>query len=330
MGILRHRKQTPPDDVESAAATSETANGGQEKRDPYANGDEYDILLRFAADEAAKLEHGDKDDEEEEVQYTRPWYAPWKKVKKESSKEKKVPSEWLKTDLTQGLPDSEIEKRRQGYGYNELSSPHENQILKFISYFRGPILYVMEIAVVLSAGLQDWIDFGVIIGILMLNAGVGWYQEKQAGDIVAQLKAGIAMKATVVRNGKESKIEARDLVAGDIVVLEEGSTIPADAKILGSYEDKDGSKVDSSALRKLNISKKILEKLESKNGGRNSSTAGEKNKKGEEESDDEDDGIDKGPSLCSVDQSAITGESLAVDKYIGDVAYYTCGVKRGK
>lgn len=75
----------------------------------------------------------------------------------------------------------------------------------------------MEIAVILSAGLQDWIDFGVIIGILFLNAGVGWYQEKQAGDIVAKLKAGIAMKAFVVRDGKEQEIEARELVPGDIV-----------------------------------------------------------------------------------------------------------------
>lgn len=57
----------------------------------YANGDEYDVLLRFAADEAAKLDHGDDAAEgEEDVQYTRPWYAPWKKVKKESLKEKKV------------------------------------------------------------------------------------------------------------------------------------------------------------------------------------------------------------------------------------------------
>lgn len=59
-----------------------------------------------------------------------------------------------------------------------VSSPTENQFLKFVSYFRGPILYVMEIAVVLAAGLQDWIDFGVIIGILIMNAVVGWYQEK--------------------------------------------------------------------------------------------------------------------------------------------------------
>lgn len=57
----------------------------------YANGDEYDILLRFAADEAAKLDHGDEDAEgDEDAQYTRPWYAPWKKVKKENIKERKV------------------------------------------------------------------------------------------------------------------------------------------------------------------------------------------------------------------------------------------------
>jgi len=93
--------------------------------------------------------------------------------------------------MIRGLDESEIEQRREAFGYNELSrfaptqthtmslrliltssctdlfpmrtslhSPSENQILKFISYFRGPILYVMEIAVILSAGLRDWIDFG--------------------------------------------------------------------------------------------------------------------------------------------------------------------------
>lgn len=58
---------------------------------------------------------------------------------------------------------------------------------------------------------------GVIIGILFLNAAVGWYQEKQAGDIVAELRKGIAMKATVIRGGNEHEIEARELVPGDIV-----------------------------------------------------------------------------------------------------------------
>jgi H+-transporting ATPase len=75
----------------------------------------------------------------------------------------------------------------------------------------------MELAVLLAAGLQDWIDFGVIIGILMLNAVVGWYQEKQAADVVASLKGDIAMKAIVIRDGTEQEIKARELVPGDIV-----------------------------------------------------------------------------------------------------------------
>ena len=77
----------------------------------------------------------------------------------------------------------------------------------------------MELAVLLAAGLRDWIDFGVIIGILLLNATVGWYQEKQAADVVASLKGDIAMKAIVVRDGHETEIKARELVPGDIVSL---------------------------------------------------------------------------------------------------------------
>ena len=75
----------------------------------------------------------------------------------------------------------------------------------------------MELAVLLAAGLRDWIDLGVIIGILMLNAVVGWYQEKQAADVVASLKGDIAMKAIVIRDGQEQEILARELVTGDIV-----------------------------------------------------------------------------------------------------------------
>ena len=75
----------------------------------------------------------------------------------------------------------------------------------------------MELAVLLAAGLRDWVDFAVIIAILLLNATVGWYQEKQAADVVASLKGDIAMKATVIRDGTEQEIKARELVVGDIV-----------------------------------------------------------------------------------------------------------------
>jgi len=85
---------------------------------------------------------------------------------------------------------------------------------------------VMELAVLLAAGLREWIDFGVIIGILLLNALVGWYQEKQAADVVASLKGDIAMRSTVVRDGQEIEIKARELVPGDIVSYENGLTGP--------------------------------------------------------------------------------------------------------
>lgn len=76
---------------------------------------------------------------------------------------------------------------------------------------------VMEIAALLAAGLGDWIDFGVILAILLLNASVGFYQEKQAADVVASLKGDIAMRCTVVRDGGEKSVLARELVPGDIV-----------------------------------------------------------------------------------------------------------------
>lgn len=76
---------------------------------------------------------------------------------------------------------------------------------------------VMELAVLLAAGLEDWVDFGVIIGILCLNAAVGWYQEKQAADVVASLKGDIALRAQVIRDSAQQECLARELVPGDVV-----------------------------------------------------------------------------------------------------------------
>ena len=170
---------------------------------------------------------------------------------------RKVPASWLETDVFQGLSEADVQHRRSQFGFNELESPSENLVLKFIGFFRGPILYVMELAVCLAGGLRDWIDLGVICGILALNAFVGWYQEKQAGDIVAQLKAGIALKATVVRDGQEHAIEAREVVPGDIVVVEDGQTIPCDGRLLADYQDKDLSQA-TEIRRRMEESKQTV------------------------------------------------------------------------
>ena len=76
---------------------------------------------------------------------------------------------------------------------------------------------------VLSAGLQDWVDFGVIIALLLLNAAVGFIQEFQAGSIVDELKKTLALKAIVLRDGKLTEVEAPMVVPGDILQIEEVS-----------------------------------------------------------------------------------------------------------
>ncbi|PYI17537.1 plasma-membrane proton-e [Aspergillus violaceofuscus CBS 115571] len=218
-----------------------------------------------------------------------------------------TPSEWLDTDISSGLSEAEVDERRKKCGWNELASESPNKLLQFIAYFRGPILYVMELALFLAAGLRDWIDFGVIIGILMLNAIVGWYQEKQAADVVASLKGDLAMKAIVVRDGEEKEILAREVVVGDILILEEGNVIPAEARLICDY-----SEPDTFAAYREKIAQEGEDPLHEDG----------------ESSEDEHKHTEK--AIVAADQSAITGESLAVDKIMGDVCYYTTSCKKGK
>lgn len=310
------------DDTESSPHTTHVDSPEEED---IQNTDEYTALNRYIStyrgSGQAAAGHEDAESNPKRV-----WYAPWKTSKsihgttstsKDGKEEPfKPPKEWLETDISRGLHGGEVEERRKHTGFNELVSEHENMWLKFVSYFMGPIQYVMELAVLLAAGLREWIDFGVIIGILLLNATVGWYQEKQAADIVSSLKADISMKARVIRDGKEDTILARELVVGDIVIIEEGQIVPADSIIICDYDDKSGFQ----RFRELRLREEAGE-----------SHPEDKAKEGEKEDDDDDeDGHHDGPSLVALDQSAITGESLAVDKYMGEVCYYTTGCKRGK
>lgn len=271
--------------------------------------DEYTGLIKFISTYKDPNEHVQVDEDEEGKKA--PWWKFWSKGTDGSGRAFEVPDAWLHTDMRQGLPSAEIEARRKKSGWNEITAEKENMILKFIGFFRGPVLYVMELAVLLAAGLRDWIDFGVIIGILMLNAIVGWYQEKQAADVVASLKADIAMKAVVVRDGQEVEIKAREIVPGDIIVIEEGMVVPGDARLITGYDNPEGYK---DYLEFMNSEQSTDEKSE-----------------GDDELDEEEEGNKKiGHALVACDQSSITGESLAVDKYLGDMIYYTTGCKRGK
>ncbi|EAW08453.1 plasma-membrane proton-efflux P-type ATPase [Aspergillus clavatus NRRL 1] len=182
---------------------------------------------------------------------------------------RRVSEEMLQTDPQKGLSESEAQYRRRKYGLNRMKEEKENKFRKFLSFFIGPVQFVMEAAAILAAGLRDWVDLGVICALLLLNASVGFIQEFQAGSIVDELKKTLALKSVVCRDGDEKEIDALELVPGDIVKLEEGTIVPADGRLV------------------------------SKN-------------------------------LIQVDQSSITGESLAVDKHRGDTCYASSAVKRGR
>lgn len=143
-----------------------------------------------------------------------------------------------------GLSQGEAEKRLAQYGPNEISETKTNPLLKFLSYFWGPIPWMIEAAVVLSAVARHWPDFGIILVLLLANAVVGFWEEYQAGNAIAALKAKLAIKARVKRDGKWTNPAARALVPGDVIRIRVGDIVPADARLL----DDDPVEVDQSAL----------------------------------------------------------------------------------
>ena len=143
-----------------------------------------------------------------------------------------------------GLSQSEAQKRLIQYGPNEIVEGKPNPLLKFLTYFWGPIPWMIEAAVVLSAVARHWPDFAIILLLLVANAVVGFWEEHQAGNAIEALKANLAIKARVKRDGKWINPAARELVPGDVIRLRLGDIVPADARLL----DGDPVEVDQSAL----------------------------------------------------------------------------------
>ncbi len=152
--------------------------------------------------------------------------------------------EALANASSQGLTNAEVQARLAKYGYNELPEEKANRLLKFLSYFWGPIPWMIEVAAILSALVRHWEDFFIIFALLLMNAGVGFWEEFQAGNAVAALKAKLALRASVKRDGAWSTIPARELVPGDLMRVHIGEIVPADAHLL----EGDPIEVDQSAL----------------------------------------------------------------------------------
>jgi H+-transporting ATPase len=143
-----------------------------------------------------------------------------------------------------GLTQAEATTRLGQYGPNEIEAKKVNQLAKFLGYFWGPIPWMIEAAVTLSGVLRHWPDFAIILVLLLANACIGFWEENQAGKAIDALKAQLAIKARVLRDGGWINPPARELVPGDVIRLRLGDIIPADARLL----DGDPLEVDQSAL----------------------------------------------------------------------------------
>jgi H+-transporting ATPase len=173
------------------------------------------------------------------------------------------------TSIDQGLSTPEVSRLREQSGFNDIPEEKKHPLLKFLSYFWGPIPWMIEVAAILSAVITHWEDFAVIVLLLMTNAVVGFFQERKAENAIELLKKQLAPNARVLRDGTWQEIPARELVPGDMVHIRLGDIVPADA-ILG-----------------------------------------------------------KGKYLL-VDESALTGESLPVEKKSGDTIYSGSIVRQGE
>ena len=144
----------------------------------------------------------------------------------------------------EGLTGAEARARLLRYGPNELEEKTTRPLLQFLGYFWGPIPWMIEVAVILSAVLRHWPDFFIILLLLVANATIGFWEEHQAGNAIAALKAELAIRARVRRDGEWITSAARELVPGDAIRLRLGDIVPADARLL----DGDPVEVDQSAL----------------------------------------------------------------------------------
>ena len=191
-------------------------------------------------------------------------------IKTEDLKKLSVEESFKKFSSSEkGISDATATDRIKEYGYNEIAEKKVNPVLKFLSYFWGPIPWMIEVAAILSAIIHHWEDFWVIFALLLLNAVVGFWQEYKADDAISLLKKKLALIAKVFRDGKWKDIAARELVPGDVVRIRLGDIIPADLKLFsGDY--------------------------------------------------------------LSIDESALTGESLPVEKHKSDLAYSGSVIRQGE
>ena len=149
----------------------------------------------------------------------------------------------LQVNPETGLTPAEVDARRTEHGYNEVPEPQGHPVLRFLGKFWGVSAWMLELIMVLSAVLGKYSDLAVVSALLVVNAVLGFMQERRAAGVVETLRRRLQVSARVRREASWQLIPARDLVPGDIVRVRPGDIIPADVKLLSG-----ALSVDQSAL----------------------------------------------------------------------------------
>jgi magnesium-transporting ATPase (P-type) len=139
----------------------------------------------------------------------------------------------LATDVRRGLDEATVAQRLEEYGPNRLPDPERVTLLGvFIAQFKSPLIYVLIAAAVVAAALGDFVDAGFIMAVVLVNAALGTYQEWRAEQSAAALQALMQVQARVRRGGREITLDSAELVPGDVILLESGNRVPADARLV--------------------------------------------------------------------------------------------------
>ncbi|CAN5497840.1 cation-transporting P-type ATPase [soil metagenome] len=161
----------------------------------------------------------------EQLVHDRPWHAA----------EPAEVAERLDTHARAGLGADAVSERLERYGRNELADdPPPSPLLVLLRQFKSPLIYILLAATVATVALAEYLDAAVIAVVLTLNAVIGFTQERKAEGAVRALMGLVVPHARVVRDGSEAEIDSRDLVPGDVVLLEPGSRVPADLRLVAS------------------------------------------------------------------------------------------------
>lgn len=151
----------------------------------------------------------------------------------------------IESDLDRGLLPEEVQDRAERFGANELP-PHvaHGPLVRFLRQFHNPLIYVLLGAALITIGVGEWVDAAVILGVVLVNAIIGFEQERRAHHALEALADFTRTQATVLRAGRVERIDSTGLVPGDIVLIEAGDKVPADLRLVSCS----GLQMDESAL----------------------------------------------------------------------------------